>query len=118
MWQPNTVNSNYKHFKENEVIEMLFQLADDPKMSNYEMTRDKHEVVDINSNRKEKSSDGSFYEMEEREGEIINVIIASGTEQRIDAVVGKGIFKLCVDGIGHCFKARVIAMADKFPGFA
>lgn len=43
------------------------------------MTRDNLKIVDINDQRTEKKDDGTFYEMEEREGEIINVIIATGT---------------------------------------
>lgn len=43
------------------------------------MTRDNLEIVDINDQRVERKDDGTFYEMEEREGDIINVIIATGT---------------------------------------
>lgn len=49
-------------------------------MSKYNMTRDRMNITDINDERHTHWGDGEFYEMEEREGEIINVIIATGTK--------------------------------------
>ena len=35
----------------------------------------------------------------------------------MNSKVGDETFKLCVKSLGHCFKARVVAMVRRFPTF-
>lgn len=51
------------------------------------------------------------------ETQIINIIIPEGSRNYLGVEVGKPNLKLCINKNNQCYKARVIAMAKKFPGF-
>jgi hypothetical protein len=43
--------------------------------------------------------------------------VPEGMRDNLDIEVGDDNLKLCLDNSGHCFKARVVVLASKFPGF-
>jgi len=54
---------------------MLFDLSRNKEINQINMEKDKEEVVNINPQDEEVKKD-SFYQSEERDGQIINVVIA------------------------------------------
>ena len=40
-----------------------------------------------------------------------------GMRDKLNLEVGEDNLQLCVKGTGHCFRARIVAMCAKFPGF-
>ena len=57
---------------------MLFDLSKDKEMNYINMEKDHSEIVNINPQklRRNETESGSFYQSEERDGQIINVAIA------------------------------------------
>jgi len=79
----------------------------------YEFKRDPLDLFDTHN--KTISSQG--YANEEGQSAIINIVVASGAKQYLNIDVGQDSLKLCQIGTNDCFKARVVLLADKFPGF-
>jgi hypothetical protein len=65
----------------------------------------------------EKKTD-KYYEEEEKLSEVINIVIPEGTRNYLDLTIGDENLKLCHTHVGKCYRAKVVVMASKFPGFS
>ena len=99
MWQP----QKSKKYREDQIVEMLYELSGNK--SAYTLNRDKLDIVH------------SFNEsVKVEQSEIINLVIPEGTRNRLDVKVGDPNLRLCY-GTTKCYRVRIVAMANKFPGF-
>lgn len=62
---------------------------------------------------------GGQHEQYDQNKQIINLIVPESVYKALDVTIGKANQKLCFDrnGIPYCYRARIVAMARKFPAF-
>lgn len=71
-----------------------------------------------NSSGNQRFNKDHFYESATRHSQIINVIVPEGFRDQLNIKAGDEHYKLCLTGLGHCFRARIVVLASNWPTFA
>ena len=109
-WTPNGWNK----YGDYEIAQKLCEMSLDPEMTSF--TRDEVFAKSVIKNQ-QKYSKTDFYPTPESD-RIINVVIPEGVRTILGVEIGQPNLRLCnKNQLKQCYRARVVALAGKFPGF-
>lgn len=85
----------------------MHDIGENSELTNYVEKPDELNVIDTNAGQKHFVYDS----------QVINLMVPEGLRNHFNSFAGQDNLKLCVDNMmEHCFKARIVAMANKVPG--
>ena len=120
MWQPyqNNDQKQQSYYEPTQILDMMYRLQDDEKLTKFNRVRDERNIIDMTFPGRFNASFDQFYQFEDKQSQIINIIIPEGTRSTLDITVGRENLQLCTKDLHFCFRTRVVMTTRKFPGFA